>query len=273
MKPAWSVNGRRARLDPSDRGLAYGDGLFETMAAADGEIRWLEYHLERLMDGCARLEIPGPSRTRLERWIARDLPRAGQAVVKLIVTRGPGARGYRVPETPEPTVIIGISSWPQAPAAHYTEGIALTTCELRLGENPRLAGLKHLNRLEQVLAQLELRGREADEGLMLRADDAVVSATSSNLFAVFGGRIRTPTLETCGVRGVMRRIVLDFCVGQGIDAVEEDFGRDALLGADEVFATNALHGVRPVRAIDGARFAVGPVTRAIATGLGYGGGA
>jgi 4-amino-4-deoxychorismate lyase len=264
----WSVNGGRSCIDPADRGLAYGDGLFETMAANEGAIRWLDYHLERLVDGCARLEIPLPDRGRIERWIARDLPRGSRAIVKLIVTRGGGARGYSPPLHPEPNVIIGISSWSDPPASHYTEGLVLATCGLRLGENPRLAGLKHLNRLEQVLAQLELRGRGVDEGLLLSAGNKVVSGTSNNVFAVHEGAVRTPRLDTCGVRGVMRRLAIEFCRAHAIRVDEVDIEPDELLRADELFVTNALHGVRPVRALDATAFELGAVTRAIASGLG-----
>jgi 4-amino-4-deoxychorismate lyase len=268
VQSTWSVNGAAAALDPRDRGLAYGDGLFETMAACDGVIRWLDYHLERLAAGCAQLAIPEPANAELRAQIARQTPSRGRAVVKIIVTRGIGARGYRPPEHPVPTIIIGSESWPTPPPEHYASGIEMVTCETRLGENPKLAGLKHLCRLEQVLAQLELRQRGVDEGLLLSTSNHVVSGTSNNVFAVHGACVRTPRIERCGVRGVMRRVVLESCAALGVAAEEADMDPASLRDADEIFVTNALFGVRPVRRLDDVTYAAGPVARRVRALLG-----
>ena len=265
MQSDWSVNGSDTGVDPRDRGLAYGDGLFETMAAADGAIRWLDYHLERLMTGCARLAIPAPNAADLRRAIAAQTPPRGRAVIKLIVTRGIGTRGYRPPETPRPTVVVGSAPWPTTSSE---DGIDLATCEMRLGENPQLAGLKHLCRLDHVLAQLELQRRGLDEGLLLSTSGNVVSATSNNVFAVFGSRVCTPRVDRCGVRGVMRRLALEACAALGLEARELDMELPELQRADELFVTNALLGVRPVTRLDGKVYAFGPVTRRLALRLG-----
>lgn len=265
MQSPWSVNGGALGLDPRDRGLAYGDGLFETMAAAGGRIRWLDYHLERLTAGCARLAIPAPFDADLRREIAVHTPPRDRAVIKVIVTRGIGARGYRPPEVPTPTVIVGSAPWPSGPPA---DGIAMVTCEIRLGENPHLAGLKHLCRLEHVLAQLELQKRGLDEGLLLSTSGHVVSATSSNVFAAFGERVCTPRLDRCGVRGVMRRVVLESCAQLGLEVQEVDMDLAGLKQADELFVTNALLGVRPVCRLDETNYALGPVTRRLADRFG-----
>ncbi len=269
----WLVNGQPTGVDPADRGLAYGDGLFETMAIRDGQIRWLDLHLDRLEEGCRRLAIPTPSRAALEHEIRAHCPRQGRAVAKLIVTRGSGPRGYAPPEHAAPTRVLGISAWPDFPATPYHDGIAVCVCDLRLGENPALAGLKHLGRLEQVLAERELAGRGADQGLLLDASDNVVGGTSSNLFAVFGAELVTPTLLRCGIKGVMRRAVLEAAAALGIRAAERDFTLAQVLGADELFMTNALIGIRPVAILDAQRFSVGPVTKRLMAHLGYGDGA
>src|SRR5512138_1967217 len=125
------------------------------MAALDGRIRRLDLHFDRLEEGCRRLQIPPPDRRTVTDEIARHCPRVGRAVVKLIVTRGAGARGYAPPESPAPTRIVSIGAWPPYPNDHYDNGIRVRVCRLRLGTNPLLAGLKHLNRLEHVLAHLE----------------------------------------------------------------------------------------------------------------------
>lgn len=266
MQSAWSVNGSASGLDPRDRGLAYGDGLFETMAAVGGAIRWLDYHLERLVAGCARLAIPTPRDTELRREIAAHTPSTDRAVIKLIVTRGIGARGYRPPDASIPTVIVGSAPWPSD--AGSAGEVAMVTCETRLGENPQLAGLKHLCRLEHVLAQLELRKRGLDEGLLLSTSGHVVSGTSNNVFAAFGARLFTPRLDRCGVRGVMRRLVLESCAPLGLGAQEVDMDIADLKQADELFVTNALLGVRPVCRLDDTAYHVGPVTRRLVDRLG-----
>ena len=268
MNTLWLVNGQPTGVDPADRGLAFGDGLFETMAVNDGQIRWLGLHLDRLEDGCRRLAIPAPARTSLEQELRAHCPREGRAVAKLIVTRGSGPRGYAPPEPAAPTRVLGILAWPDFPTARYRDGIAVRVCEMRLGENPALAGLKHLCRLEQVLAQLELKRRAADQGLLLDTSGNVIGGTSSNLFAVFGAELVTPALLRCGIKGVMRRAVLEAAEALGIRSAERDFTLAEVLRADELFMTNALIGVWPVATLDAQRFAVGPVTKRLMAHLG-----
>lgn len=256
------VNGEPTGVDPRDRGLAYGDGLFETMACRRGRIRWLEHHLDRLLLGCGRLAIPAPDRDLLRQEITRHCPRK-DAVVKLIVTRGVGARGYRVPQPAEPARILTITAWPDWPAADYTHGIAVKICTLRLGENPQLAGLKHLCRLEQVLAQMELEGTEAREGLVRSVSGRIIGGISSNVFGIQGQRLVTPRIRRCGVRGVMRRVVLEHAGRAGFEPAEVDLEPADLLACDEVFMTNAVFGIKPVRSLDGHEFEVGLRVRAL----------
>lgn len=268
MATLWLVNGRATGVDPADRGLAYGDGLFETMAARDGRIRWLDLHFERLTEGCARLDLPAPNLDEIRREIATYCPAEGSAAVKLIYTRGAGARGYRPPREPKPTRILGISAWPDYPKTNYSHGIELQTLRLRLGENPELAGLKHLCRLEQVLAQRELQQVGAQEGLLLDTGGRVVSGTSSNVFAVLGTKLLTPALTRCGVRGVMRRAVLAQAADVGLDAEERDVDPAELKSASEIFVTNALFGIWPVARLDDLRLTPGAKTRALMARLG-----
>src|SRR5690606_31080616 len=238
------------------------------MACRDGRIRWLDYHLDRLLLGCGRLAIPAPDRDLLREEIRAHCPRAEPAVVKLIVTRGTGARGYPIPEPAEPTRILLIGPWPRLTAADYTRGIAVRTCALRLGENPQLAGLKHLCRLEQVLAQMEIQGTAAQEGLVRSSSGYVVGGISSNVFAVSAGTLLTPRLHRCGVRGVMRRVVLEHAGNVGLDARETDLLPSDLAQAEELFVTNAVFGIKPVRELDGRAIPVGPTTRALIALLG-----
>jgi 4-amino-4-deoxychorismate lyase len=239
------------------------------MAANEGSIRWLDLHLDRLVDGCRRLEIPAPERAVIATEIDEHCPRAGRATVKLIVTRGPGARGYAPPEVPRPTRVLAITAWPDYPVSHYETGIRVRVCRVRLGENPALAGLKHLNRLEQVLAQLELRGSDAQQGLLLDTADRVVGGSSSNVFAVRDGRLVTPALDRAGIRGVMRRAVLMAAAELGLESAESDLSLAELMAADELFMTNALFGIWPVSMLEDRRFEPGATTRRLMRHLGY----
>lgn len=270
VEPRWLVNGRPGRVDPADRGLAYGDGLFETMAAEDGRIRWLDNHLDRLQRGCRRLAIRAPDIASLRSEIAAHCPARDRCVVKLVVTRGAGARGYPPPVDIEPTRILSISSWPSYPAENYSRGITLRTLELRLGENPALAGIKHLCRLEQVLAHMELRNTDAQEGLLLDTSGYVVGGISSNVFAVRGGELETPRLTRAGVEGVMRRAVLERAAAVGLTAAERDLTVADCRAADELFVTNSLFGIWPVAHFDARELAIGPNTTTLMRALGYG---
>jgi 4-amino-4-deoxychorismate lyase len=269
VKTLWLVNGQPTGVDPADRGLAYGDGLFETMGAVDGRIRWLDLHFDRLEDGCRRLAIPAPPRGMLGQEIAAHCPKQGRAVVKLIVTRGSGPRGYTPPETASPTRVLAISSWPEYDDSHYRQGIAVRVCRLRLGENPALAGMKHLSRLDQVLAALELKGHDVQQGLLLDTGGRVIGGTNSNLFAVDGAEIATPALTRCGVQGVMRRAVLEAATSLGLRVTERDLTLEQVLGSEELFMTNSLFGVWPVAAVDSRRFIVGPTARRLMSHFGY----
>ena len=268
MTTDWLVDGKPGRVDPRDRGLAYGDGVFETMAALSGRIRWLDYHLDRLEEGCRKLAIPLADRNTIVNEISAVCTDSDRAVVKLIVTRGVSARGYAPTEDPEPTRIIGTARWPAHPASYYTDGIALRTLKLRLGENPRLAGIKHLCRLEQVLARVELNETNEQEGLLLDTSGFVVGGIASNVFAVSGSTLLTPGVRRCGVKGVMRRVVLESCEQFGLRPEESDLAPQALRDADELFVSNAVVGIWPVRDLDGQPRRVGEATRRLQNLLG-----
>ena len=260
------VNGVESTgLAVDDRGLQYGDGLFETMSAVDGRIRHFGLHLERLAKGCRRLRIPMPATVQLEHECSRVLEGLGAATVKLIVTRGPGPRGYRPPA--EPSVSRIVLSSAARPRSEHT-ALTVRMCETRLGQNPLLAGLKHLNRLEQVMACSEWDDPVIAEGLMQSMDGRLICATAANLFLVRGGCLLTPDIRDCGVAGVMRRLVLEIADRMGIPTRVDDLDAESLGQADEVFLTNAVAGIRPVGEVLGSgRWAVGEITRALAAAV------
>jgi len=251
------VNGRTdGRLDPLDRGLQYGDGLFETMAIKDGRARFVDWHLERLEEGARRLALRLPVQDQLRAQIAAAWPE-GQGVVKLILTRGAGGRGYRPQAIAEPTCITAGFEWPAWPASAWTEGIRLRFCRTRLARNPALAGIKHLNRLEQVLARAEWDDERIAEGLMLDEQGRVISGTQSNLFAVLAGQLVTPPLDQCGVAGVMRRALCAWAAEHASPVAERSLRPEDLDAASELLVTNALIGAWPVRELAGRQLPAG----------------
>ena len=246
------VNGvESSAISVDDRGLQYGDGLFETMLAQDGRVRHFDRHMERLAEGGRRLGMPVPDPDLIAAECERALAGLGAGSVKLMVTRGPGPRSYRPPAEPSVTRIV-VSSAPK-PRNDPDDGIVVRLCETPLGLNPRLAGLKHLNRLEQVLACAEWNDPAIPEGLMSAVDGRIVCATAANVFLVVDGRLVTPAIRDCGVAGVMRGVVLAAAGELGIDTDVRDVMPGDLQSADEVFLTNAITGVRPVGEVLGVR--------------------
>lgn len=256
------IDGRpEDRLPAGDRGLHFGDGVFETMAVDAGRVLCLDRHLARLEHGCARLGIPAPALQALQGECERVCEGVGRAVVKILVTRGVGGRGYAPDPDASPTRIVARYPWPAYRPGIRNEGAAVRICETRLGRNPRLAGIKHLNRLEQVLARCEDDPLGCDEGIMLDDRERVVEGISSNVFTVHDGRLRTPEIVECGVAGVVRAVVIEQARAlTGSDAAVGHLGLDELLAADECFLTNSLIGVWPVNAIGDRAMSPGPVT-------------
>lgn len=250
------VNGREGEhVDPMDRGLHYGDGLFETMAVRGGRVRFLDWHLERLADGAARLAIPLPDPGTLRAEIAA-VSAADRGVVKLILTRGAGERGYRPPPHPEPTRLVFGLPWPALAPAAWTEGVRVGWCRLRLGRNPRLAGIKHLNRLEQVLARAEWDDAAMAEALMMDDHGHAICGTQTNLFARIAGRWTTPVLDQCGVAGVMRRAFITWAAARGEPVIERELPAAELAGATALLLTNAVIGAWPVRELAGRALSI-----------------
>ena len=242
----------------ADRGLNYGDGLFETMLLSEGRIRFLDAHLARLVLGCRRLSIAPPGADVLRHDITSVCASQREGVVKVVVTRGNGGRGYRPDPASMTTRIVSLHEVPET-----TTQIRARWCETRLSRNPALAGIKHLNRLEQVLAQQEWSDGSIAEGLMLDHEGELVCATAANVFVVQAGELRTPDLRYCGVRGIMREVVLRRATQLGISVHEEPLWPHHLESADEIFVTNAVRGVRSVVSLDGWTWREGSVTQAI----------
>jgi 4-amino-4-deoxychorismate lyase len=246
------------RIDavPGDaRGFAYGDGLFETMRVHRGRVAWFATHMARLSEGAMRLRIPLPPVAMIEREMLALFDDAGDGVLKLIVSRGGGGRGYAHDPLAPPLWRVSRHALP-APAR--AEGLVLRWCNLRLASQPALAGLKHCNRLEQVLARGEWDDAGIDEGLLCSADGDVVCATAANLFVLHGTRWSTPRIDRCGVAGVCRAWVL----GE-THATETRVMRQDVETADAVLLCNAVRGILPVARLDARTWAPHPAVAAL----------
>jgi len=179
------------RLETADRGLTYGDGLFETLRVVGDVVPLWSRHVERLSASAARLRLPAPDTDAMLAEVRRLADGLDDAVARITFTAGLGPRGYARPGLVSPTTVIGVGPLSLAPDG-YRDGIALRLCDTRLGDQPLLAGMKHLNRLEQVLARSEWDDARWQEGLMADLQGRIVCATAANLFAVRDGRLVTP---------------------------------------------------------------------------------
>lgn len=248
-----------------DRGLLYGDGLFETLLATRGRIRFEELHVARLAEGCRRLFIDADiGRIFLQ---AREVAqRHGEATLRLQVTRGIAlARGYTPSGRERPRTLLAV--FPPPAAGEIPPQVRVVTLRATLGENPLLAGLKHCNRLEQVLARRELAasGTGAFEGLLAGSSGALVSGTMSNVFLDLDGELVTPSLDACGVAGVMRAAVLRAAARAGIAVREARIPFPALQGCRALALSNARMGLVLAHELDGRALRDNAALRALAS--------
>ena len=251
-----------------DRGLLYGDGLFETIRFIGGNAPLWPRHMQRLAQGCERLRLPAPDPALLWREAQAATQNMADAVLRITLTRGVGARGYAMPADPRITRIVAAFPMPEIDAAAYRDGVYLHLCEMRLAEQPLLAGIKHLNRLEQVLARAEWNDPAIAEGLLCDLHGNAISATAANLFAVIDGVPVTPRVDRCGVAGVLRAELLDVLP----QAQVRDLPLAECLAAGELFLSSGVRGILPVQAAGDTVFAPGPVARAMQAhwrGLGF----
>lgn len=260
--PSILVNGEPGEtVSVLDRGFQYGDGIFETIRVADGRPDFWERHMARLASGCERLRLPAPDGDLLRREAGQLCEASRAGVLKIVVTRGIGGRGYRLPEKADPTRVVALFPAPGYPESFVREGVRARFCRARLSDQPMLAGLKHLNRLDQVMARGEWSDETIQEGLMCDAANNMIEGTMTNVFIVRGGALHTPDLSRCGVLGIMRGIVLDLAQQLGIETEIRAIPRDEMKSAAEIFLTNSVIGIWPVRELEGRDYRLGDVTR------------
>ena len=257
------VNGQPIdHISVADRGLQYGDGLFETIAVTDCGAEFWDRHMARLKEGCNRLGIPAPDPEVLEKEAVQVCPAQGSSVLKISMTRGEGGRGYKSLEPVNPTRIVAAYPPPSYPGKAWQEGVNVRICQTPLGANPRLAGIKHLNRLEQVLARQEWDD-DFSEGIMLDSSGNAVEGVMTNLFLVKNSQLYTPDLSNCGVAGIMRQVILEIAEAFDIRRNIQSIPEAELFQADEVFLSNSVIGIWPVKRLGEQLFNVGCLTQQI----------
>jgi len=246
------VNGAATDLlAVTDRGLAYGDGVFRTFPVSGGRAQHWRLQFRKLREDCAALALPCPGETVLAEEVTRASAAHGECIVKIIVTRGSGERGYGPPQDPLPTRIVMATARLHQSEEFARDGVRVRVCSTRLAHQPRLAGVKHLNRLENVLARSEWTDPGMAEGLMLDIEGNVIGGTMTNLFMADDIGLVTPDLSTCGVAGVTRGRVLAAAARHGVPCRTERLTLDRLLGAQELILVNSVIGTWPVREIEG----------------------
>ncbi|MES2502082.1 MAG: aminodeoxychorismate lyase [Pseudomonadota bacterium] len=239
---SFIVNGSfEQTVSPLDRGLAYGDGVFRTLVMRDGMPECWPQHYQKLVADCAMIKIVCPSAELLMSDLQQLFMPDETAIAKIIITRGEGERGYAPPAVTSPLRVVIKSTIHSYPASYFSEGVNLHVCETPMAAQPLLAGVKHLNRLENVLARMEWTDPSITDGIMLDDQHHVIECTAANIFVCFGDTLITPKLDRCGIAGVTRQRVIDMAHLLGLTVNIENITLQKLLSADEVIITNSVY--------------------------------
>lgn len=255
-------------LSIMDRGLHYGDGLFETIACVAGNLQFWDEHIERLRNGAERLLMDVSAVDGFKQEVTSLLNKNAihNCVVKLILTRGQSERGYRSALPQKNTRIVMFSDLPAYPDNYHTQGIKACFCQHPISKNAKLAGIKHLNRLDNVLARNEWRD-EYQEGIMLDDSGHVIEGTMSNIFFIKNKKLYTPALNFSGVDGVIRGQTLSIAKQQSIEIELADFTKDAIENMDEIFVCNSVIGIWPVTSLAEKSYELGTITKLLMKNL------
>lgn len=240
-------------ISPLDRGFAYGDGVFRTMLMRNGLPDFWPTHYQKLVADCSAIGIVCPSAELLMSDLQQLFSVDEIAVAKIIITRGEGTRGYTPPAITAPTRVVIKSKMPDYPQDNFSVGVNLCICNTRLAIQPKLASIKHLNRLENVLARMEWQDANVAsgivEGILLDMEDHVIECTSANIFARFGDKLVTPDLSFCGIAGITRQHILDIAHTLSLAPIVEKFDLNKLYQADEMIISSSLYGAWQVLSI------------------------
>ncbi|KZN68703.1 aminodeoxychorismate lyase [Pseudoalteromonas luteoviolacea] len=228
-----------------DRGLNYGDGFFTTVKIDSGALALWDYHLIRLQECEQRLGFPALDYKRLTSQCQEAVKQCQSGFLKVLITRGCGGRGYGVPEKPTPKIIITQGDLP----SHYEDwkknGVSLGYSDIQLGHQPLFAGLKTLNRLEQVMIKQAAQNSLFDDVLVEDIAGNIIESSASNILVVKNGSVFTPKLDMCGISGVYLRYMCS-----QVEVTERRIQRQDLVHADAIYICNSLMGLVPVKSLD-----------------------
>jgi 4-amino-4-deoxychorismate lyase len=242
-----------ACISPQDRGLQFGDGVFETIACRKNQLEFWDYHYERMQQGCEKLQMECPSETRLLGDITKILHSDEDSVVKIIVSRGISARGYR----PDPDASVSRICFVSPLMSVSGQPLDVVMCHHRLPDESETGGIKHCNRLDQVMARLEWDSSGADEGLLCNFSGDIISGTMSNIFIIYDQKLITPDLAgSAGVAGTVRRAAIEAARELGIEILVSKVKQKDIQTAQEVFLTNSLMLIAPVKTLQNKSFAI-----------------
>ncbi len=236
-------------ISPFDRGFAYGDGVFRTLVMCEGLPEQWPQHYQKLVADCAAINIVCPSAELLMSDLQQLFTPDEVAIAKIIITRGEGNRGYTPPPITAPMRVVTKSAMPEYPENRFSEGVNLHVCETRLALQPKLAGIKHLNRLENVLARMEWNDQNIADGILLDTNDNVIECTAANIFARFSNTLITPSLVQCGVAGITRQHIIELAYTLSLKTKVETFNLEKLYSADEVIICNSIYDAWQVKSI------------------------
>ena len=260
MTPIVLINGaKQSKISIFNRNIQFGDGLFETCVIENKKILFWVNHFARLNKGCEQLKI---SRVDESVWLS-DVKKAlslcsyDRCVVKLILSRGESLRGYGFKDDIKPVRAVIVS---ELQKVTFNKSFCLEYCQSGYDSNPKLAGIKHCNRLEQVLARASLK---SDEGIMLDENHNVISVTQGNIYAIHGNTLITPKLDKCGVEGTRRDVILDLAKLLGIKVKVDTLSIKELGQADEVFISNSIIGIQSISQIGDIGLGESPITKKI----------
>ena len=279
----FQINGKLTnKISVEDRAVQYGDGVFETIAASYRKLHFWKEHYQRLNKGCKILKIKCPSEPFLKKEINKFIEKTvlapadesvqyklGRFVLKIIISRGIGGRGYNPPRNSKPTRILGIYYWPSYPEINYRKGIRMDVCKTRISTQPFLSQIKHLNRLEQIIARSEWQNKNIAESIMLDLNGNVIEGTMSNIFGVKKNIFYTPNIKFSGIEGIMRGVILKLLKKNKKKYMIKKIMLKELLKFDEVFVCNSIFGIWPVIKISKKKFSFGEKTKEIINFLSY----
>ena len=260
----FQINGKLTnKISVEDRAVQYGDGVFETIAVKENLLEFWKEHYQRLSKGCKVLKIKCPPEVFLKKEISKFLKKIKKKkfILKIIISRGIGGRGYNPPKKAKSTRILGAYNWPNYPEKNFKKGIKIDICKTKLAMQPHLSEIKHLNRLEQIIARSEWQSKNISESIMLDFNENVIEGTMSNIFGVKKNVFYTPDIKFSGIKGIMRNKILKLLKTKKEKYKVKKITLKELLNFEEIFICNSIFGIWSVTQILKKKFPFGKKTK------------